>query len=234
MLIVGFVGILYVASFDSAVNMLTADLWNQLASYSFSVIPLFILMGELIFRSGVTQGLFNTAHNWMGHYKGGMASTTILASAGFATISGSNSATAATMGTIALPELKRYNYDDRLSAGSVASGGTLGIIIPPSTVLIVLAIQTQQSIKQIFMASIVPSIILVALFLLLIAVMAKMNPALGPAGDKKPLRVRVSSLKEVLPIIVLFLFVIGGLFAGWFTPTESAAFGALGAFVLIK
>lgn len=232
MLIVGFVGIFYLSSFQSAVNMLTADLWNQLAGYTLSVILLFILMGELIYRSGMAQGMFNTAHNWVGHFKGGLALTTILASAGFSTISGSNSATAATMGTIALPELKRYGYDDKLSTGTVASGGTLGIIIPPSTVLIIFAIQTNQSIKQLFMASVIPSIILVALFLLLVVVITRWNPSLGPAVDKKPMKTRIQSLKDVLPIILLFLFVIGGLFIGWFTPTESAAFGSLGAFII--
>lgn len=232
MLLVGFIGILYVASFDSAINMLTADLWGQLASYNLSVIPLFILMGEVIYRSGITQSLFKTAHNWIGHFKGGMASTTILASAGFATISGSNSATAATMGTIALPELKKYGYDDKLSAGSVASGGTLGVIIPPSTVLIVLAIQTEQSIKELFMASIIPGAILVILFLFLIAVMTKINPSLGPATEKQSFKTRIKSLKDILPIALLFLFVIGGLFIGWFTPTESAAFGSFGAFLI--
>jgi len=232
MLIVGFVGLLYAASFDTAINMLTADLWTQLASYNLSVIPLFILMGEVIYRSGITQSLFNTAHNWVGHFRGGMASTTILASAGFATISGSNSASAATMGTIALPELKKYNYDDKLSAGSVASGGTLGVIIPPSTVLIVLAIQTEQSIKQLFMASIIPGAILVILFLVLITIMTKINPALGPATEKQSLKIRIKSLKDVFPVVLLFMFVIGGLFLGWFTPTESAAFGVFGAFLI--
>ncbi|VEF46763.1 C4-dicarboxylate transporter [Bacillus freudenreichii] len=232
MFFVGFLGLLFMSSANSAFGVLTADLWNQLSSYSLSVIPLFILMGEIVFRTGITEQLFKSAYKWIGHHKGGMASTTILASAGFAAISGSNSATAATMGTVALPELKKYAYDDKLSAGSVAGGGTLGIIIPPSTVLIVIAIQTEQSIKDLFLASLIPGIILVVLFLLTVIYLCQCNPILGPPGPKHGMKEKLFSLVGVIPVFLLFLFVIGGLFMGWFTPTESGAFGAFGALVL--
>lgn len=232
MFLVGFLGLLVMSSSDGAFGLLTSDLWTQLSSFSFSVIPLFILMGEIVFRTGITESLFKAAYKWVGHYKGGMASTTILASAGFAAISGSNSATAATMGTMALPELKKYNYDDKLSTGSVAGGGTLGVIIPPSTVLIIIALQTQQSIRDLFFASLIPGIILTVLFVLTVVYLCSRNPILGPPGPRTALKERLLSLITVIPIFLLFVFVLGGLFIGWFTPTESGAFGAFGALLI--
>ncbi|GIN20495.1 MAG TPA: TRAP transporter large permease [Bacillus bacterium] len=232
MFIVGFVGLLLAASPKAAYNVLSADLWNQFSSYSLSVIPLYILMGEVVFRTGIAERLFESAYKWVGHYRGGMASTTILASAGFASICGSNSATAATMGTMSLPELDKYGYNKALSTGSIATGGTLGIIIPPSTVLIVLALQMEQSIKDLFIASIVPGIFLTILLILTVVFLCKRNPDLGPAGERFSMGEKVKSLKDVIPIALLFIFVIGGLYKGFFTPTESGAFGAFGAIVL--
>ena len=232
MFVVGFAGVLLMASPGAAFNLLQAELWTQFSSYSLSIIPLYILMGEIIFRSGITEKLFVAAYKWVGHLKGGMAGTTVLASAGFAAICGSNSATAATMSTIALPELKKYNYDEALSTGSVAAGGTLGIIIPPSTVLIVIAIQTQLSVRQLFAATIIPGIMLTLLFLATISYMCMRNPELGPAGPKTPFKEKMLSLSGVIPVFLLFVFVVGGLFRGWFTPTESGAFGSFGAILL--
>ncbi|WP_328812004.1 TRAP transporter large permease [Paradesulfitobacterium ferrireducens] len=232
MFVVGFTGVLIFASPGAAFNLLQAELWNQFSSYSLSIIPLYILMGEIIFRSGITEKLFVAAYKWFGHLRGGMAGTTVLASSGFAAICGSNSATAATMSTIALPELKKYKYDQALSTGSVAAGGTLGIIIPPSTVLIVIAIQTQQSVRQLFAATIIPGVMLMLLFLATISYLCMRNPELGPAGPKTPFKEKVLSLKGVIPVFLLFFFVVGGLFKGWFTPTESGAFGSLGAIIL--
>ena len=232
MFVVGFTGVLLMASPGAAFNLLQSELWTQFSSYTLSIIPLYILMGEIIFRSGITEKLFVAAYKWVGHLKGGMAGTTVLASAGFAAICGSNSATAATMSTIALPELKKYNYDPALSTGSVAAGGTLGIIIPPSTVLIVIAIQTQQSVRQLFAATIIPGIMLTLLFLATISYLCMRNPELGPAGPKTPFKEKLLSLKEVIPVFLLFFFVVGGLFRGWFTPTESGAFGSFGAIIL--
>jgi len=232
MFVVGFAGVLLMASPGAAFNLLQAELWTQFSSYSLSIIPLYILMGEIIFRSGITEKLFVAAYKWVGHLKGGMAGTTVLASAGFAAICGSNSATAATMSTIALPELKKYNYDEALSTGSVAAGGTLGIIIPPSTALIVIAIQTQQSVRQLFAATIIPGVLLTLLFLATISYICMRNPEVGPAGPKTPFKEKLLSLKDVIPVFLLFFFVIGGLFLGWFTPTESGAFGSFGAIIL--
>lgn len=232
MFIVGFVGILLVASPQAAYNVLSADLWNQFSSYSLSVVPLYILMGEVVFRTGITEKLFQAAYKWIGHLRGGMASTTILASAGFASICGSNSATAATMATMSLPELDKYKYDKALSTGSIATGGTLGIIIPPSTVLIVLALQMEQSVKELFVASIVPGLFLTILLIMTVVFICRRNPEYGPAGERSTMKERIASLKDVIPIALLFVFVIGGLYKGWFTPTESGAFGAFGAIVL--
>ncbi|WP_240375960.1 TRAP transporter large permease [Bacillus piscicola] len=232
MFIVGFAGVLIYASPGAAYNLLSADLWNQFSSYSLSVVPLYILMGEVIFRTGVAEKLFNSAYKWIGHFRGGMASTTILASAGFASISGSNSATAATMATMSMPELDKYNYNKALSTGSIATGGTLGIIIPPSTVLIVLALQMELSVRDLFIASIVPGIFLTLLLIATVVYLCRIHPDYGPAGERSTMKDRLASLKDVVPIMLLFVFVIGGLYLGWFTPTESGAFGAFGAIVL--
>lgn len=232
MFIVGFLGLVAAASPQAAFTVITADLWTQFSSYPMTVIPLYILMGEIVFRTGITESLFRAAYHWVGQFKGGMAGTVILASAGFAAICGSNAATAATMGTMAIPELKKYKYDETLSLGTVAAGGTLGVIIPPSTVLLVIALQTEQSIRSLFVASIIPGIILTILFLLTVAFTCARNPELGPAGPKTSIKEKFHALLGVIPTLLLFCFVIGGLFLGWFTPTESAAFGAFGAMVM--
>lgn len=232
MFIVGFLGLLVVVSPKAAFSVLTTDLWNQFSSYTMSVIPLYILMGEIVFRTGVTRSLFDSAYKWVGHLKGGMAATVVLSSSGFAAICGSNSATAAAMGTMALPELKKFNYDRTLSTGTVAAGGTLGIIIPPSTVLLVIALQTEQSVRELFVASVIPGVILTLLFLGTIFYLCRKNPQLGPSGPQVSLKEKLASLPGVIPTVLLFAFVIGGLFLGWFTPTESGAFGAFGAMVI--
>jgi len=232
MFIVGFFGLLVVASPRAAYSVLTTDLWNQFSNYTMSVVPLYILMGEIVFRTGVTESLFKAAYKWVGQFRGGMAATVVLASAGFAAICGSNSATAAAMGTMALPELKKYKYDETLSSGVVAAGGTLGIIIPPSTVLLVIALQTEQSVRQLFVASVIPGLMLTVLFLSTVFYLCKRNPELGPAGPRVSFKEKISSIIGVVPTLVLFAFVIGGLFKGWFTPTESGAFGAFGAMVI--
>ncbi|SHI38429.1 TRAP transporter large permease [Desulfofundulus thermosubterraneus] len=232
MLIVGFLGLLVAASPGAAFNVLTADLWNQFSSYTMSVIPLYILMGEIVFRTGVNESLFNAAYKWLGRFKGGMAATVVLASTGFAAICGSNSATAAAMGTMALPELKKYRYDQTFSAATVAAGGTLGVIIPPSTVLIVIALQTEQSVRQLFVASVIPGLLLALLFLGTVFFLCQRNPELGPGGPRVSLKEKLSSLSGFVPTLLLFAFVMGGLFLGWFTPTESGAFGAFGAMLI--
>ena len=232
MILAGFLGNAYMISTDAAIYMLTTNVWDQLSSYGLSVIPLFVFMGQLAFHSGITERLYNAAYKWVGRLPGGLAGTTILSSASFAAICGSNSATSATMGTIALPEMKRYHYDKALSTGSVAIGGTLGVVIPPSVVLIIIAVQTEQSITQLFFASIVPGVLLTCLFIGTVLLMCLKNPSLGPPGPRTTLREKLVSLSGAVEALVLFLLVIGGLYAGWFTPTEAGAAGSFGAFLI--
>jgi tripartite ATP-independent transporter DctM subunit len=232
MLLAGLVGNAYMLSSGAATHMLATNVWEQFSSYGLSVIPLFVLMGQLAYRSGTTERLYETAYKWVGQWPGGLAGTTIAASAGFSAICGSNSATTAMMGTIALPEMRRYRYDPALSAGTVAIGGTLGVVIPPSVVLIVIAVQTEQSLLRLFLAAIVPGVILTALLILTILAMCSRKPALGPAGPATPLREKLASLTGVVDTLLLFVLVIGGLYAGLFTPTEAGAAGAFGALVI--
>ena len=232
MILAGFLGNAYMISTDAAIYMLTTNVWDQLSSYGLSVIPLFVFMGQLAFHSGITERLYNAAYKWVGRLPGGLAGTTILSSASFAAICGSNSATSATMGTIALPEMKRYHYDKALSTGSVAIGGTLGVVIPPSVVLIIIAVQTEQSITQLFFASIVPGVLLTCLFIGTVLLMCLKNPSLGPPGPRTTLREKLVSLSGAVEALILFLLVIGGLYAGWFTPTEAGAAGSFGAFLI--
>ena len=229
MILAGFLGNAYMISADAAIYMLTTNVWGQLSSYGLSVIPLFVFMGQLAYHSGITERLYNAAYKWVGRLPGGLAGTTILSSAGFASICGSNSATSATMGTIALPEMKRYHYDQALSTGSVAIGGTLGVVIPPSVVLIIIAVQTEQSITQLFLASIVPGLFLTGLFLATVFIICLKNPSLGPPGPRTAMREKLISLTGAVEAMILFLLVIGGLYAGWFTPTEAGAAGSFGA-----
>ncbi|MCB2173508.1 TRAP transporter large permease [archaeon] len=232
MILAGFLGNAYMISTDAAIYMLATNVWSQFSSYGLSVIPLFVFMGQLAYHSGITERLYNAAYKWVGRLPGGLASTTILSSAGFAAICGSNSATSATMGTISLPEMERYGYDRALSTGSVAIGGTLGVVIPPSVVLIIIAVQTEQSITQLFMACIVPGVFLTALFLVTVSWLCIRNPGLGPKGPIADMREKLISLSGVAEAMILFLMVIGGLYAGWFTPTEAGAAGSFGALLI--
>lgn len=180
----------------------------------------------------MTERLYDASYKWVGHMNGGIAATTIVASTGFAAICGSNSATAATMGTVALPEMKKYGYNKALSAGSVATGGTLGVVIPPSVVLIIIALQTEQSIARLFIASIVPGLLIAGLFLLTVFALCYKFPVLGPAGPKAGWKERLKAIPGVIEALILFVLVIGGLYVGWFTPSEAGAAGSFGALVL--
>lgn len=232
MILAGVAGNAVMISWPAALHMLGTNVWEQFSSYGLSVIPLFVFMGQLAFHSGITERLFRAAYTWVGRLPGGLAGTTILASAGFAAICGSNSATTATMGTIALPEMKRYGYDPALSTGSVAIGGTLGVVIPPSVVLIIIAVQTEQSITRLFIANIVPGALITALLLAIVLWVCLRNPRLGPPGPGSSLAEKFAALSGVLEALVLFVLVIGGLYAGWFTPTEAGAAGAFGALLV--
>lgn len=232
MLLAGVLGNAYLLSVPAAQHLLSTNVWEQFSSYGLSVVPLFVLMGQFAYRAGVTERLYDAAYKWVGRMPGGLAGTTIAACAGFSAICGSNSATTATMGTIALPEMRRYGYDAALSSGAVAIGGTLGVVIPPSVVMIVIAVQTEQSLLRLFLAGIVPGLILTALFMLTIVAICVRKPALGPLGPVTSLSQKLKSLSGVIEALILFALVIGGLYLGWFTPTEAGAAGAFGALVI--
>ncbi len=232
MLGVGFVGVGIIEDVEAAQHLIAADIYRQFSSYTMAVVPLFILMGQIVFRTGMSEKLFSAAYTWVGHLPGGVAATTITASIGFAAVSGSNSASTATIGAVALPEMKKYGYSRRLAGGAVAVGGTLGILIPPSTALIIVAVQSQQSITKLFQAALVPGVLVGLLLLATVFVMCRLKPELGPPGPMTTWRQRFASLPGVVQVGVLFLVAIGGLFAGLFTPTEAAAVGAFGAILL--
>lgn len=232
MLLAGVLGNAYLLSVPAATHLLSTNVWSQFSSYGLSVIPLFVLMGQFAYRAGITERLYNAAYTWFGRLPGGLAGTTVFASAGFSAICGSNSATTATMGTIALPEMRKYGYHPTLSSGAVAIGGTLGIVIPPSVVMIVIAMQTEQSLLRLFLAGIIPGALLTALFLLTILFLCLRDPKLGPVGPRTSMRQKLSSLSGVIETMILFMLVIGGLYLGWFTPTEAGAAGAFGALMV--
>ncbi len=230
--IVGFCGFWYVVTFKAAVTMVGADIWGTFSKYGLTVVPLFIFLGYIAFNSGIAERLYNTAYKWFGHWRGGLAIATIGADELFAAICGSNTATAATMGTVALPQMKKYGYDTRLSSGTVVTGGTLGTVMPPSVVLIIIGLQAEQSIIKLFLGGILPAVLLGILFVLTIYILCRINPKFGPAGPKTSLKEKIKSLTGVIEAIVIFVLIIGGLYAGIFTPTEAGAVGVFFALVV--
>ena len=206
--------------------------YSTYASYSLSVVPLFLLMGQFATLGGLSSGLFNAAAAWLGHKRGGVAMAAIGASAGFGAICGSSLATAATMGQVALPELKKYGYSGALSTGAVAAGGTLGILIPPSIILVIFAVLTEQNIAKLFMGAFVPGILAAIGYIIVIAIYVRMVPGSGGVRERLPYAERFRELAKTWPVLVVFLLVIGGIYAGIFTPTEAAAVGAAGTFVI--
>lgn len=227
--VVGVVGYAAVISGKAALAMLSADLYDTFSNYNLTVIPLFVFMGQVAFHAGISRRLFAAANSWLSSLKGGLAMATVGACALFGAICGSGPATAATMALVALPEMKRFKYDDALASGTVAAGGTLGMLIPPSVVFIVYGILTEQSIGKLFISGVVPGIVLSGLFCLVIALQCRLNPKLAPPTVRVPWRERWVSLLGVAETLALFAFVMGGMFAGWFTPTEGAAVGAAGS-----
>ncbi len=232
MAIVGFVGFAVVKTPQAAMSMITFDLYDTFSSYNLTVIPLFVMMGQIAFHAGISRRLFNAAYHWLGAMPGGLAMSTVGACTGFGAICGSGPATAATMASVALPEMKRYNYDMELGCGAVAAGGSLGMLIPPSVVFIVYAIMTEQSVGRLFIAGIVPGLLIAFLFCLTIYINCKRKPHLGPAAEHFTWKEKFLSLVGVTETLVLFFVVIGGMFSGFFTPTEAAAIGAAGALVI--
>ncbi len=232
MAMVGFVGFGWLVSWPAALSLLARDFFSVFSSYNLTVIPLFILMGQVAHYSGISGRLFNAAHKFIGHLPGGLAMATIGACAFFAAICGSTTATSATMATVALPQMKKFNYDPALATGVVAAGGTLGILIPPSTIFIIYGIMTEQSVGKLFVAGVLPGILLAALFALVILVWSRLQPGLCALAPKASWREKFASLAGVIETIALFFIVMGGLFVGLFTPTEAAGIGALGTYVI--
>ena len=231
MALVGFAGFAYICGFDDALGVLGTVPYDTFVSYGMSIIPLFILMGSFCYFAGLSRDLYDTVHAWLGRFRGGLAMATVGACASFAAVSGSSLATAATMGTVALPEMRRYKYDDRLATGSVAAGGTIGILIPPSIVLILYAVITEQSIGKLFLAGFIPGVLEAVFYMVTIYILCKRNPLMGPPGPRTSFIEKIASLKKSWVVVVLFVVIIGGIYQGWFSPIEAAGVGAFGAFV---
>ncbi len=233
MALVGFAGFFILNDFESAFGLIGAEPFDSSNTYLLSVIPLFILMGQFATHSNMGKEVYNMAYRWLGFLPGGLAMATIGACACFAAISGSSLATVATFGMVALPEMKEYKYSDALATGCIAAGGTLGILIPPSTVLIIYGILTEQGISNLFIAGIVPGILLSFLFILTIYIMCTVKPSMGAKGPSFTMKEKLVSLKDTWTILTLFVLVMGGLYTGWFTPTAAAGVGAFGAFLIM-
>ncbi|WP_085902676.1 TRAP transporter large permease [Kiloniella majae] len=230
--IVGMVGGLIINGFDSVAFIMGSVPFESIFPYSLSVIPLFILMGVFSSKAGLSRALYDAAHAFIGHYKGGLAMATVGACAAFGAICGSSLATAATMCRVAMPEMRRRNYDDGLASATIAAGGTLGVLIPPSVIMVIYAILTEQSIGRLFAAALIPGILATILYMLAVRIKTARNPDLAPADEPVDWSGRIASMLNVWPVILLFTVVIGGIYAGWFSPTEAAAIGAIGAFIL--
>jgi len=233
MAVIGFCGIAYVTNINAALQTTGTDLWNTFSSYGLTVIPMFILVGEIVHYAGYSDSLYNATNRWFGHRRGGLAITTIMASAAFSAISGSNTATAATMSKVAIPSMKKYNYDPALNAGSVAAGSTLGVLIPPSIVLVVYGIYTQQSIGKLFYGNIIPSIICTVLIGLTVSVICRVHPTWGPQSQRSTWSERFAALPEALDILILFAIIMAALFTGVVTATEAAALSCSVALIIV-
>ncbi|MBA4397644.1 MAG: C4-dicarboxylate ABC transporter permease, partial [Syntrophus sp. (in: bacteria)] len=232
MAIVGFAGFALLVSWDASLNLIARDFFAVFNSYNLTVIPLFVLMGQTAHHSGISGRLFNTAHKFLGHLPGGLAIAAIGACAGFSAICGSTTATAATMASVALPQMKKYNYDPALATGVVAAGGGLGILIPPSTIFIIYGIMTEQSVGKLFMAGVLPGILLTLLFIVTIVIWTRLRPEICERAPKATWKEKMASLTGVIETFILFFMVMGGLFVGLFTPTEAAAIGAFGTLLI--
>jgi tripartite ATP-independent transporter DctM subunit len=231
--VVGIVGYAYMRDWNFTIAFAVAQtkIYETGRNYTLSVVPLFILMGNFVTRAGMSQELFRAAYSFIGHLKGGLAMATILACAGFGAICGSSIATAATFAKVAYPSMRRFGYKDTLATGAIAAGGTLGILIPPSTILVLYGVFTETNIGLLFAAGVLPGILAASLLCLAVRWVVWRDPAAGPPGERSSWRERAQSLKGVWAVVVLFVFVIGGIYGGLFTATEGAGMGAFGAMV---
>ncbi|OGP73902.1 MAG: C4-dicarboxylate ABC transporter permease [Deltaproteobacteria bacterium RBG_16_49_23] len=225
MAVVGFLGFAYIVSVPAALNLLAKDVFDVFASYGFTVIPLFVLMGQVAFNAGIAKRLYTTSYKFIGHIPGGLAMATVGGAAAFGAITGSSPATAATFASVAVPEMDRYGYHKKLSTGIVSAVGTLGSLIPPSVTLIIYGIITEQSIGKLFLAAIIPGILISFFLFSIVYGWCKINPSLGPKGERSTWKERIISLKDVIWVLLIFVIVIGGLTWGFFTPTEAGSIG---------
>lgn len=227
MLLTGTVGYTMVAGWDPLMSFFKHAAFARYSSYDLSVVPLFLLMGQFATNGGLSKALFKAGNAMIGHWRGGMAMAAVTSCAGFGAICGSSLATAATMGQVALPELKAHNYSERLSAAVIAAGGTLGILIPPSVPLVIYAIITEQNIAKMFLAAFVPGIIAAVGYMVVIAIIARVSPQDAPRGVRFSWAQRLTALAETWPVLLIFVVVIGGIYGGFFTPTEAASIGTV-------
>ncbi len=232
MAIVGFLGFSYIVSFKAGLNLLAKDIFDVFSSYGFTVIPLFVLMGQIAFNAGIAKRLYDTSYRFIGHIPGGLAMATVAGAAAFGTVTGSATATAATFGSVAYPEMERYHYSKKLSTGVIAAAGTLGSLIPPSVTLIVYGMITETSIGKLFLAATIPGLIVTLMFIFVIYGWCKMNPSIGPKGERSTWRERWLSLKEVIWVVLIFIVVTGGMAKGFFTPTEAGSAGTFAVLLL--
>ena len=226
MLTVGVLGNVAIRGWSHALPSLSSETFAIASFYQLTVIPMFVLMGNIAGASGMGRDLYNAAYAWVGHIRGGLASATIIACAFFASLCGSAAASAVTMGRVALPEMKRFNYDDALATGTVASGGTMGFIFPPSAGLVIYGLLTEQAIGRLFLAGVVPGLILTVLFLITIQIVTWRRKDAGPAGPRTNMAERLRTLRQSITILMVIFVTIGGMYAGLFTPIEASGFGA--------
>ena len=226
MLAMGGIGYTIIAGYEPLLNTLKSSTYERFSSYTLSVVPLFLLMGQFATKAGINRALFQATRAWVGHWRGGLAIATVGGCAMFGAICGSSLATAATMSQVALPEMRRYRYSASLSTGTLAAGGTLGILIPPSVILVIYAVYTEQSIGHLFLAALVPGIIATVGYMIVVAAFVRLAAGAGPAGERFSLKIRLQSLRDIWPVALVFVLVVAGIYLGWFSPTEGAAIGA--------
>jgi len=232
MALVGFAGFAYLSGFTAAMKLLAGDVFEAFTNYGYTVFPLFMLMGQIGLNAGIAQRLYGSANKFIGHIPGGLAMATVVGAAGFKAICGSSTATAATFASVAIPEMNRYNYDKRLSTGIVATVGTLGCIIPPSVLLILYGIITEQSIGRLFLAGIIPGLLIAAFFVVIIYGWSKIDPKIAPLAERSTWNDRIRTLPEIMWVLIVFFVVVGGIMAGFFTPSEAAAVGTFALLLL--
>jgi C4-dicarboxylate transporter, DctM subunit len=227
MMLAGFLGFAYMVNAGAAQGIISAEFMSVFTNYALASVPMFVLMGEIAFVAGISDRLYDAGQTVFGQIRGGLAMASIAACAGFAAICGSTVATAAAMGKVAIPQMQRYGYDDSLATGAIASAGTLGILIPPSSTFIIYGIMTEQSIGKLFISGVFPGIMLASIFALTVYILCKRNPKLGPAGPPTTMKQKISGISGVFETVIIFCVVIGGLFVGWFTPSQAGAVGAM-------